>query len=154
MKYEIENTTEKIRLIAEPMVEAIGCELLNLNLGYAKNTIRLSLTIDKEGGINIASCIKISKLLRRQLTEELFTDGVFKIEVSSPGVDTPLIDEGDFRRKKSKEISLWHNQDGYPSPIDGTIVESKDNTLILNSYGEEIEFSIDMIEKGKLKVKI
>jgi len=51
----------------------------------------IKVFLDADEGITIEKCIKINRALYNQIEEsELFPNGDFSLEVSSPGIDEPL----------------------------------------------------------------
>ena len=50
----------------------------------------LSIKIDKDGGISLAECATISRMLGRALEDEPGFDTAYTLEVSSPGIGYPL----------------------------------------------------------------
>lgn len=79
--------------LIESNVEGLGYELVDVER-LPRGLIRV--TIDKEGGITLDDCEKVSNLLNPALT----VDNVDfdRLEVSSPGVDRPLRKPRDFVR--------------------------------------------------------
>ena len=51
----------------------------------------IKIFLDADSGLGIEKCIRINRRLYKQIEEmELFPEGDFSIEVSSPGLDAPL----------------------------------------------------------------
>jgi len=84
-----ETQTQAIAQMTETLLESDPGYFLVETKITAGNHIRLF--VDGDNGIPIDKCVSISRLLYKQLEESgLFTDGVFSLEVSSPGLDEPL----------------------------------------------------------------
>lgn len=77
----------------ESTVEGLGYELVDAEK-LARGLIRV--TIDKEGGISLDDCEKVSNQLNALLTVE--SVDYDRLEVSSPGVERPLKRPKDFVR--------------------------------------------------------
>ena len=71
--------------LIESTVEGLGYELVDVER-LPRGLIRV--TIDKEGGITLDDCEKVSNLLNPALTVD--SVDFDRLEVSSPGVDRPL----------------------------------------------------------------
>ena len=154
MKAIEEIDTERIGRLAETYVNELGSDLLEVKIGSTKRGKQIVIIVDAIGGIAIETCSKIAKRLRSTLYEENYADGNFKIEVSSPGVDRPLVSEDDFRRKTGRKIELWHDETNIASPVVGVIKSIERNLLLLEEKGITSEISLDKIEKGLLKIEI
>ncbi len=56
-----------------------------------KPTNNIKVFVDGDKGVSIQKCVQINRSLYKQLEEkEIYPDGNFSLEVSSPGVDEPL----------------------------------------------------------------
>ena len=76
------------------------------------------ILLDGDDGITIEKCTQVNKALYKYIEEaELFSNGNFSLEVSSPGVDEPL----KFHRQYKKNIGRNVQVTG----IDGSLLEGK-----------------------------
>jgi ribosome maturation factor RimP len=73
----------------------------------------LRIFIDKEGGVTIADCQKVSRLTGDLIDVEETITTTYSLEVSSPGLNRVLKREEDFLKFKGRQIYL-HSL----SPID------------------------------------
>ena len=81
---------QKAEALAQPIVDACGFELVDVEYVKEAGTWYLRLYIDKEGGITINDCEEVSRLFGDKLDEEDFIEDAYVMEVSSPGLDRPL----------------------------------------------------------------
>ncbi len=154
MNIAIEKDTERLSELAESITDANDAELLELKIGVTKRGRNINLVIDSVGGVTIQTCAKISRGLEYKLMEEEYADGKFKIEVSSPGVDRPLSEEGDFRRKTGKKITLWHTDGVIDSPLEGVIKLVSNGVLSIETSKETVNINMENVDKAKLLVAI
>ena len=98
-----EQKTEEILL---PIVEEYGFELVDVEYVKEGGTWYLRTYIDKEGGISIDDCEKVSRRLSDILDEKDYIDDTYIMEVSSPGLGRPLKKEKDFTRSLGKEVDI------------------------------------------------
>lgn len=98
-----EQKTEEILL---PIVEGYGFELVDVEYVKEGGTWYLRTYIDKEGGISIDDCEKVSRRLSDILDEKDYIDDTYIMEVSSPGLGRPLKKEKDFKRSLGKEVDI------------------------------------------------
>ena len=69
----------------------------------------IKVFLDADNGITIDKCIKVNRALYKQIEEsELFPNGDFSLEVSSPGVDEPLKLHRQYNKNigRTVEVSL------------------------------------------------
>ncbi|WP_274320005.1 ribosome maturation factor RimP [Paenibacillus qinlingensis] len=138
-------TQEQIKSIIEDMlkdfVEQNGFEIVDIEYVKEGSNWFLRVYADKEGGIDIDDCGRISEYLSVQLDEkDPITDAYF-LEVSSPGAERPLKKTQDFYKAVNSHVFVTSYE-----PIDG----SKEFEGLLQSYDEEVL----VIEIGKKKISI
>lgn len=82
----------------EPVVTALGYELLGIeHIKQGRHSL-LRLYIDSEDGINIDDCTRVSEQVTGILDVKDPIKGAYNLEVSSPGFDRPLFTLDQFRR--------------------------------------------------------
>ena len=101
---------EKLISLLEAPVEALGYELVELE--FPPHLLRIY--IDREGGVTVDDCEKVSRQVSGVLDVEDPIPGHYTLEVSSPGLDRPLRKAADYARfageRAKLELSL---------PVDG-----------------------------------
>ena len=79
------NELDKIILLVEPLLEGTDMFVVNIK---NKPTNNIKLFVDADTGMQISRCSEINKKLYKLIeADEIFPDGNFSLEVSSPGVD-------------------------------------------------------------------
>lgn len=82
----------------------------------------IKVFLDADNGITIEKCIKINRALYNQIEEsELFPNGDFSLEVSSPGVEEPLKLHRQYKKNIGRTVEVTMN--------DGTKKEGKLTTV-------------------------
>jgi len=94
--------------IAQPVVEALSFELVDVEFVKEGANWCLRVFIDKPGGISIDDCQAVSEKLSDKLDEADPIKQSYMLEVSSPG-ERPLKNERDFERFKGEivEVKLY-----------------------------------------------
>jgi len=78
----------------EGVARSHGCELLQADFRAGA----LRIVLDREGGVRLDDCEGVSKEISALLDVEDFGHGRYTLEVSSPGLDRPLLRPADFAR--------------------------------------------------------
>ena len=139
-----EQKTEEILL---PIVEEYGFELVDVEYVKEGGTWYLRTYIDKEGGIRIDDCEKVSRRLSDILDEKDYIDDTYIMEVSSPGLGRPLKKEKDFKRSLGKEVDIRTYR---------MIDKQKEFTGILKDYDKDtvtielVNETLKTFEKGDI----
>lgn len=93
---------ETLLKLLEPAIEAVGYELVELE--FPPHLLRIY--IDREGGVTVDDCEKVSRQVSSVLDVEDPIPGAYTLEVSSPGLDRPLRKEADFVRFSGEQAKL------------------------------------------------
>ena len=88
-------TAQKAFDIAEPLVKALGLDLVDVSYAKEGGKMFLRLYVDKRGGVGIDDCETVSKATDSVLEKELGLDYDY-FEVSSPGLTRPLETVSDY----------------------------------------------------------
>lgn len=99
-----ENVRELVIKLAEPVVGENGMDLVDVEFVKEGTNRYLRLFIDKEGGVDLDDCEKISKIISDLLDKEDPIEQAYFLEVSSPGLNRPLKKEADFKKYESHQV--------------------------------------------------
>ena len=145
---------ERIREMAEPIVSGMGLELVDVEYRFESGRWVLRLYIDKEGGVTLDDCTRVSRELGVVLDVEDPIPHSYNLEVSSPGLDRPLRRVSDFLRFKGRKVRVRCIEPvGGRSNFTGTIEDVVDEGVVIRGGGgEEWTISISNIERAKLVI--
>lgn len=96
--------TEKVEILAKPIVEEEGCELWSVEYVKEAGTWYLRIFIDREGGVDILDCERISRRLDPILDEEDPIPDSYVFEVGSAGAERELKRPSDFEKFIGSEV--------------------------------------------------
>ncbi|AIH03689.1 MULTISPECIES: ribosome maturation factor RimP [Thermodesulfobacterium] len=97
---------EKIRELIETPILKKGIELVDLEWKRERTGWVLRLFIDKPGGVTIGDCAKISEIVGKILDKEDLIHHSYNLEVSSPGIERPLVKKEDFERFRGEKAKV------------------------------------------------
>ena len=98
--------TERVEAIAKPIVEEEGCELWCVEYVKEAGTWYLRVFIDKDGGVDILDCERISRRLDPILDEEDPIPDSYVFEVGSAGAERELKRPSDFEKFMGSEVEI------------------------------------------------
>jgi len=142
---------EQVRAKMQSITADLGFELVELTgLKLGGRTV-IRAFIHKPGGITIADC----KVVSRAFSDYLDTDdpiaGRYTLEVSSLGLDRPLINPADYRRRLQETIDLEiKTGDGAPQNVRGKLLEADDSRIKLLIKEQECYYNYEQILRGKI----
>ena len=80
-----------------------GVEIVNHGTHGSGNKSVLSVTIDREGGVDVRTCERIAAAINARL--QTF-DKPYTLEVESAGLDRPLTKPGDYERFSGRDVRI------------------------------------------------
>lgn len=101
-----DQTIKKVMLIADPILEEQGLELVDLECQQQGSEQLLRFYIDKPDGINLDDCAAFSRELSAVLDVEDVITVAYRLEVSSPGMDRIIKKDADFERFKGEIVRV------------------------------------------------
>jgi ribosome maturation factor RimP len=132
----------------ERAVSGLGYEFVHLE--WVPRSGLMRVYIDKDGGVGLEDCARVSDHLTRSMAVEGFEYD--RLEVSSPGLDRPLGRERDFRRFTGRKarVVLRVPMNGRKN-VTGIIGETRNGSISLTTEGNVV-FVIDLanVEKARL----
>lgn len=111
----------------------------------------LQLFIDKENGVGVEDCSRVSRQVSAMLDVEDPIQGRYTLEVSSPGIDRPLFEMAHYTKQLGKRIKV-HMQ----APINnrrkfvGTLLRIEGNDIHLLVDEEEMVLPFSEIERANV----
>ncbi len=88
----------RIAAIAEPVIQDLGYRLVRVRVS-GQNGVTVQIMAERPTGLmNISDCETISKALSPELDVHDPISGAYHLEVSTAGVDRPLVRQSDFER--------------------------------------------------------
>lgn len=136
---EYEQKTEEI---LQPIIDANGFELVDVEYVKEGGTWYLRAYIDKPGGITVDDCELVSRAANDILDEKDFVEDSYVFEVSSPGLGRPLKKEKDFARSIGEEVEIRTFR-----PIN----RQKEFYGILDAYDKET-VTIELDDEEKMQI--
>ena len=145
--------TERVFELAKPVVEEEGCSLWDVEYLREAGTWYLRIYIDKEGGVSIDDCERISLRLDPILDEADPIPESYVFEVGSAGADRELKRPSDFAQFMDSEIEvkLYKPLDGSKSFV-GRLAGYEEGTVVLDWRGKELRFAPAQIAQVRLYV--
>jgi ribosome maturation factor RimP len=151
-----ESLEARITAMAEKVAASLGMEVVLVEMKRGGNRSIVRTYIDQPGGISLNDCERFSKQLSVLLDVEDWIPFSYVLEVSSPGLDRPLVKEADFQRfcgtnaRVRTRLPLT-GQRNFKGRIQGVC----DGLLKLEiAPGRQVEVALADIEKANLVIEI
>lgn len=120
-----------VRSVLEPVVVALGLDLEDLDVQASGRRRRVSVVIDRDGGVDLDGIAAASRAVSDALdASDAMGDDPYTLEVTSPGIDRPLTLPRHWRRNIGRRVRM-HLADG--SAIDGRVREVDDDGVLVSA---------------------
>jgi ribosome maturation factor RimP len=126
--------------------EFVGCELHRQGRGSL-----LRIYIDKEQGITVEDCSKVSRQISAVLDVEDPIQGQYTLEVSSPGLDRPLFELAQYKKFIGNRVKVrLHTPLNERRNFVGDLIRVNEMNIHLLINAEEIVVPFSSIEKANV----
>jgi len=138
---------QKLVELIEQIVTGLGYELVTVE-GSPRGRL-LRVFIDIARGVTVDDCETVSHQLTRVFeVENIDFD---RLEVSSPGLDRPLVKPADFERFAGAELRLRTRVPvGNQRNFTGVLKGLRDGAVIIDTEKGELQVAFDDVEKARL----
>ena len=135
----------------EPVVEAMAYELVGVELTGSGNGTILRVYIDAEKGITVDDCQAVSYQISGLLDVEDPLTNRYTLEVSSPGLDRPLVKPEHFKQFTGELVKIRSTEAVLGRKNFKGRLESFDGkNLFVVVDNEEYEIPLDIVDKANL----
>ncbi len=144
---------DRVRAIILPIVLNEGMEVVDIEYRRESGGWVLRLILDKEGGVTLDDCTRVSQEAGRSLDVEDIIPTSYALEVSSPGLTRPLKTEKDFmkylhRLVKVKTVDPIENRRQFK----GTLLGVSENGVEIQAEGRVFQIPLSNVAKANLEV--
>ena len=137
--------------LIDTTIQALGLELWGVELLQQGKYSLLRIYIEREEGVTIEDCEKVSRQVSALLDVEDPIAGEYTLEVSSPGMDRPLFTVEQYSQYVGSEVDLKLRR-----PLDGRrkfkgqILKVSGDVVGLSVEGSEYDLEFSDIEKASI----
>ena len=147
--------TDLTAQLAQPLAEAAGCSIWDVEYVKEAGSWFLRVYIDKEGGVSINDCEAVSRPLSDKLDEVDPIEGSYTLEISSAGADRVLKKPEHFEQFTGSEVEvrLYRARDGRKEHV-GILTGLDDNGAVtIDVAGTPTTFDKKEIAQVRLYVR-
>jgi ribosome maturation factor RimP len=141
----------RLTALLEPVAADHGYELVAVEQAGGKGTPIIRVLLDREDGLTLDAIAAANEWVSEVLDAEDPVKGPYTLEVSSPGVDRPLVKRADFDRYAGESVNVkvvagekrrsWH----------GVLLGMEGDNVVLEVEGERVEIAYETVQKARLK---
>ncbi len=141
---------EKIKVITNSIVEKNGFFLIDFVLrGNEKNRV-IEIFIDGERNISAEDCANISREINTEIETQNLIESNYRLDVSSPGIDRPLIYLKQYPKHVNRKFDISYNQHNEIKKLTGKLMDISGEDLTFLSDNKQIIIKFNNIKKAKV----
>lgn len=146
------SVVEKIEKYIEPSLTDLGYDIVRIMIqGGDIKTVQIMAERKDRVNMMVSDCEKISRTVSALLDVEDPIPGRWNLEVSSPGIDRPLITLEDYERFKGDEAKIETLKDmNGRKRFKGVLKGVAGDKILFDFEGAPMEFDLSNIAKAKL----
>lgn len=139
--------------LIQPFLDAEGFELVDVEFVKEGSNKFLRVYVDKEGGIDIDDCGRISEVLSEKLDEKDPIPDAYFLEVSSPGAERPLKKLADYERALQKQVfvTTYEPVDG-DKEFEGKLLSFDGETLVIQTLRKKVSIPYPKVASARLAI--
>ncbi len=139
----------KVEGLLQPIAAAQGAVVEEVAFNVNPNPPALTITVDLLEGTDPLSSDQVASLacaFSKALDDNDPIDGQYNLEVSTPGVEAPMTNERQYRRKVGRMVRIHLSEDVV---LEGTLENVTDNGIELNVEGSATPVAFDRIRSAR-----
>jgi ribosome maturation factor RimP len=149
----VRSLSEKIEKDLESTAAEFGCSIAYVSLsGFArKKTLRIVIEKLNEEPVDVGDCERLSKAFSVILDVIDPIRGSYDLEVSSPGIDRPLVKKEDFKRFVGSKVVVKLRQAANGQRIfRGLLSSASEDGIVIVAGCEVSEFDYESIGSANI----
>lgn len=145
--------TQIVEELVLPILEKQNLELVDVEYKKEGSNWFLRVFIDKDGGVDIEDCGRVSEELSTELDKKDPIPSAYFLEVSSPGAERPLKNEKDVLKAIHKyvHITTYEPINGQKT-FEGKLEAFENNILVISEGKIQHEIPYEKISSARLAV--
>lgn len=143
---------ERVIALIEPTAETLGFRVVRVRVsGNRRKRLQIMAERLSDGHMGISDCTRLSRALSPVFDLEDPVQGEYDLEISSPGIDRPLMSAEDFQRFLGHEAKLET-----AAMVDGRrrwkgqIKAVEGDVVVLDAEGAEARLNIAQLSEARL----
>jgi ribosome maturation factor RimP len=146
---------DKITKVIEEKLSEDGfedCYIVDIKIGQKP---RVKVFVDCDSGVPIRKCVSISRRIEHFLDETLLLGEKYVLEVSSPGLDRPLV-KRQYKKNIGRDLKVLLKEEE-DTKLTGTLISVDENSIVLDvkekKESKQIELPFEDIKEAKVIIK-
>lgn len=143
-----------VQKLVHAILAAGQMEFVEITFKHQGRQLLIKLLVDTVNGVTLQQCARVNRLLENALEEANIIDESYTIEVSSPGLDRPLVTNRDFERAVGQDLQLSVAfEEGHPKEVEGMLLAVAPEGVVLQTTSGNLTVPMAQIRTAKKALK-
>jgi ribosome maturation factor RimP len=144
---------KKIVEISSEIAEKKNLFLIDVIVrGHEKNRV-IEIFYDSAENIDADTCASISREIEEQIEKNELIKGQYRLEVSSPGVDRPLLFSAQYPKHINRNFEVFYKEEGVEKKLKGRLKSIEEDDFYFETVKKElIKINFNNIIKAKVNI--
>ena len=140
----------QIQALVAPILEERQMESVEFTCRPQSGQLMIRLLVDRVGGVTIQQCAQANQQIRNAIEASGIVPEEYTIEVSSPGLDRPLMTKRDFERAIGEDLKLdIRIDDGRFKELSGMLLAVQPEAVVVKTLQGNVTVAMTEIRVAK-----
>ncbi|MGH1366943.1 MAG: ribosome maturation factor RimP [Calditrichia bacterium] len=139
--------------LIQPIFDSANVYLVSLTLRGRPGSRVLDIRADTETGIGMDQIIALTKAVSIMMDEEDVIKGGYRIEISSPGAQSPLKQLWEFRKNIGRELKVEFLEDAETKKVKGVLSTVDEDRIVLKVGKNDVSVQLADINEARVQLK-
>jgi ribosome maturation factor RimP len=141
---------QAVGALIEPILAEQGLELVELTVSPSGPQYLLRLLVDAVGGATLRQCARVNRLVSDAMEAANLIEGSYTVEVSSPGLDRPLVSRRDFERTLGERLVVVTDLgEGRVQELKGMLLAVQAEAIVLDLTSGRVTIPLTQVRLAK-----
>jgi len=129
---------ENIVQIVEELTSSSGFFLIDIVIRGTQRDRVIEIYVDEEKNITAKECTEISRKLNEIFEEKELIKAAYRLDVSSPGIDRPLIYLKQYPKHINRKFEITYSYGDEKKKLKGTLLKIEGECLTFLTNNEQV----------------
>lgn len=145
-----ETLATRVKALAEPILADHELELVEFACRVQSRQHVFCFLVDRVGGVTLQQCARVNQLIGSAMERDGLVAHSYTVEVSSPGLDRPLLIRRDFERAVGEELVVHQAlDDGRLSELRGVLLAVQPDAIVLKLTANNVTVPLARVRSAK-----
>ena len=145
----------QLKAIVGQELDGTDLYLVDIELkGDERNRIVWIYIESTEGGVALERCAELSRNIGNAIDEEGLFKGKYRLNISSPGVDKPLLDRRQYYTNRGRKCNVRYKAGSNETSVEGTLKQVDQDSITIDDGKSSHQIPFGDIVETRILVEI